>query len=47
MLKDRTLTMSIKEIRRCEILRMADEKRITQGSVLSSGVNRILCFQLQ
>ena len=30
MLKDRTLTMSIKEINRCEILRMADEKRITQ-----------------
>lgn len=30
MLKDRTLTMSIKELKRCEILAMADEKRITQ-----------------
>ena len=30
MLKDRTLTMSIKEIKRCEILKMAEEKQITQ-----------------
>ena len=30
MLKDRTLTMSNKEINRCEILKMADEKQITQ-----------------
>jgi predicted DNA-binding protein (UPF0251 family) len=30
MLKDRTLTMSIKELNRCEILKMTDEKRITQ-----------------
>jgi len=30
MLKQRTLTMSIKEIKRCEILKMTDEKRITQ-----------------
>ena len=30
MLKDRTLTMSIKEVKRCEILKMADEKQITQ-----------------
>jgi len=27
----RTLTMSIKEIKRCEILKMAEEKKITQG----------------
>jgi hypothetical protein len=31
MLKDRTLTMSIKEIKRCEILKMAGEKWITKG----------------
>lgn len=37
MLKDRTLTMSIKEIKRCEILKMADEKQITQ----SEGAKRI------
>ena len=30
MLENRTLTMSKKEIKRCEILRMADEKWITQ-----------------
>jgi transposase len=30
MLKNRTLTMSIKEIKRCEILKMAEEKQITQ-----------------
>jgi predicted DNA-binding protein (UPF0251 family) len=30
MLKDRTLIMSIKEIKRCEILTMANEKQITQ-----------------
>jgi hypothetical protein len=30
MLKQRTLTMSIKELNRCEILKMTDEKRITQ-----------------
>jgi hypothetical protein len=30
MLKNRTLTMSIKEIKRCEVLKMANEKQITQ-----------------
>lgn len=30
MLENRTLTMSIKEIKRCEILKMTAEKRITQ-----------------
>ena len=30
MLENRTLTMSNKEIKRCEILKMADEKQITQ-----------------
>ena len=37
MLKDRTLTMSIKEIERCGILKMTDEKQITQ----SEGAKRI------
>ena len=37
MQKDRTLTMSIKEVKRCEILKMADEKQITQ----SEGAKRI------
>ncbi len=30
MLENRTLTMSIKEINRCEILKMANEKQVTQ-----------------
>jgi len=30
MIEKRALTMSIKEITRCEILKMADEKQITQ-----------------
>ncbi len=30
MLEKRTLTLSIKEIKRCEILKMSDEKQITQ-----------------
>jgi predicted DNA-binding protein (UPF0251 family) len=37
MLKDKALTMSIKEVKRCEILKMADEKQITQ----SEGAKRI------
>ena len=37
MLKDRTLTMSNKEIERCGILKMTDEKQITQ----SEGAKRI------
>jgi len=30
MLKQRTVTMSIKEVKRCEILKMAEEKQLTQ-----------------
>ena len=30
MLENRTITMSIKEIKRCEVLKMANEKQITQ-----------------
>ena len=30
MLEKRTLTMSIKEIKRCEVIKMAEEKKITQ-----------------
>lgn len=37
MLENRTLTMSIKEIKRCETLKMADEKRLTQRE----GANRL------
>ncbi len=30
MLENRTQTMSIKEIKRCEIIKMAEEKQLTQ-----------------
>lgn len=37
MLENRTITLSIKEIKRCETLKMADEKRFTQRE----GANRL------
>jgi hypothetical protein len=41
MRENRTISLSIKEIARCETLKMADEKRLTQreGAKLSSKVN--------
>ena len=35
MAKNRTVTMSIQEIKRCEILKMANERQITQRVALA------------